>query len=312
MLKGTVASLGIAMGEVYLFEKIQVHIDYDKVEESEINKHENCFREALEKSKEQIAELIESLEDENNNEKSEILKSHLIILEDNTMIDNVLDKILYHRHKADAAVALTLKELSDQFANIEDEYIKERLSDIKDICNRIIYNIKGVKIPSLSRLAEGSVIIANELTPSDTASIDKRNALAFATELGGKNSHIAIMAGLLEIPAIVGVRGITKNVKNGDHIIVDANEGIIIINPDEEQKRAYYRKKADYENTKKEYDKLINVRCVTKDNKHIEISGNIGKPADVDGVLKYGADGIGLFRTEFLYMDRGSLPDEEE
>lgn len=312
MLKGTVASSGIAIGEVYLFERSEIEIDYDKVEESETSKYKHCFEEALTKSKGQITELIESMEDGSQSSKCEILKSHLVMLEDNMLLEGILDKISHQRYKADAAVDLTLKELCCQFESIEDEYIKERLADIKDVCNRIICNIRNVRIPSLATLPKDSVIIASELTPSDTASIDKKNAIAFVTELGGKTSHVAIMAGLLEIPAIVGVKDITKGVHNGDYIIVDANEGIVIINPDEEQKKAYKRKKAEYEDLKKEYDKLINISCTTKDNKHVEISGNIGKPTDLDGVQKYGADGIGLFRTEFLYMDRGSLPDEEE
>ncbi len=197
------------------------------------------------------------------------------------------------------------------FESIDDAYLRERAADIKDVSKRMIANLAGQTV-GLEIEKENTIVVAHDLTPSDTAQLDKTKVKGFITNIGGRTSHSAIMARTLEIPAVVGLGDITTSVKNDDLIIVDGIEGLVIINPDEATVAEYKTKIEAFEAEKEELKKLLDVKVVTKDGKHIEVCGNIGKPKDADQVLENGGDGVGLFRTEFLYMDRDSAPTEEE
>ena len=195
---------------------------------------------------------------------------------------------------------------------MEDEYMKERAADIKDVSKWIIANLAGKGENALASVEENTVIVAHDLTPSDTAQLDRRKVIGFLTNIGGRTSHSAIMARTLEIPAIVGLKDITTSVKNGDTVILDGIEGICIINPEQSVIDEYTAKREKFLKEQEELKKLIEVETVTKSGKRIEVCGNIGSPADAEAVLANGGDGVGLFRTEFLYMDRDSAPTEEE
>ena len=190
--------------------------------------------------------------------------------------------------------------------------MQERAADIKDVAERMLAALLGVKLPSPATISEEVIVIAHDLTPSDTAQLSKKFVKAFVTNIGGRTSHSAIMARSLEIPAIVGSKSITTSVKDGDIIIVDAFDGVVILNPTADEIKQYEAKRAAYEDQKVEWAKLVKADSVTKDGKHIELAANIGTPKDVVGVLENGADGIGLYRTEFLYMDSADFPTEDE
>lgn len=198
------------------------------------------------------------------------------------------------------------------FESMDNEYMRERAADIKDVSKRILSNFAGKGGDSFAITEENTVVVAHDLTPSDTAGLDRTKVVGFITNIGGRTSHAAIMARTLEIPAVLGLGDITTAVKTGDAVIVDGITGDVIINPSEEVLAEYREKKAKFQAEQEELKKLIDVKTTTKSGRRIEVCGNIGKPEDVLGVLANGGDGVGLFRTEFLYMDRDSAPTEDD
>jgi phosphotransferase system enzyme I (PtsI) len=195
---------------------------------------------------------------------------------------------------------------------MDNEYMRERAADIKDVTKRLLANIKGIRLADPSLIDEEVIIIAEDLTPSDTAQLDKKYVKGFITEIGGRTSHSAIMARSLEIPAVVGVGALLDKVEEGEMILLDGLEGDIIINPTKEELASYAEKSAEYETKKAEWAKLKDAKTISKDGHHFELGANIGSPEDLDGVLRNGGEGIGLFRTEFLYMGKNNFPTEEE
>ena len=209
------------------------------------------------------------------------------------------------------------KQVTDTFITMFEEmtdnaYMQERAADIRDVRKRVLANLLNVTLPSPATIEEEVIIIAEDLTPSDTAQLNKKYVKAFVTNIGGRTSHSAIMARSLEIPAIVGTKDITKRVSDGDQLIVDGMEGHVYINPSEKEISSFNSKAEEFEVLKKEWDQLLNEPSVTKDGKHVELAANIGTPKDLVGVKDNGGEGIGLYRTEFLYMDSTELPSEDE
>jgi phosphotransferase system enzyme I (PtsI) len=209
-----------------------------------------------------------------------------------------------------------MKETADMFVSMfesmDNEYMKERAADIRDVTKRVIGHLLGVEIPNPSMISEEVIIIAEDLTPSDTAQLNRQYVLGFTTDIGGRTSHSAIMARSMEIPAVVGTKTATADIKNGDIVIVDGIDGDVIVNPSEDVIAGFEKKKAQYEVQKAEWAKLVNEETVTKDGQHVELAANIGTPDDVRGVLENGGEAVGLYRTEFLYMGRDQLPTEDE
>ncbi|GAA0178536.1 phosphoenolpyruvate--protein phosphotransferase [Clostridium sediminicola] len=310
MKKGIAASKGYAIGKVVIKEDTEIVIDNTKITdiESEISK----LNTALELSKEQLTKIKEKAEKEIGADKAAVFSSHIMVLEDPELSGAITEKIKTEKDNAVKAVNDVIQMYVGIFAAMDDEYMRERASDIKDVGNRVLANLTNSSCEGVDCLSNNSIVVAHDLTPSDTAQLDKSKVVAFLTNIGGRTSHSAIMARTLEIPAIVGLQDITTSVKNGDLVIVDGGEGIVIINPDETTIEEYKTKQAEYEKEKERLKTLINVRTVTKAGKHVEVSGNIGKAEDVNQVLENGGEGIGLFRTEFLYMDRNDMPSEEE
>lgn len=309
MIKGIAASKGYAIGTVFIKEDSEVKVEERKIEDVQVEKER--FEKALEASKNQLQQIKEKAEKELGTDKAAVFESHMMLLEDPEFAGAVEMGIESSKVNAEKALDDVLNMYAGIFAAMEDEYMRERGADVKDVGNRILANLVG-KAVGISEYEANTVVVAHDLTPSDTAQLDRSKVIAFLTNIGGKTSHSAIMARTLEIPAVVGLQEITSSVNNGNTIIVDGIEGIAIVNPDEETIKVYELKKEAYAKEKEELKKLISVKTVTKAGKRVEVAGNIGKPEDVHQILENGGDGVGLFRTEFLYMDRDDMPEEEE
>lgn len=313
MIKGIAASPGIEIGKAYVMENADIIIDQNKIEDEELEKELNRLQTALKKSKAQVEKIKQKAEKELGKDKAKIFEAHLMILDDPMLIEEIESKIKDEKITCENAVFQVVENYVKMFSEMEDEYLKERAADIKDVGSRIIKNILGVSTKSLADLSDKVIIVAKDLTPSDTAQMDKEKVLAFATDMGGRTSHTAIMARSLEIPAVVGLVDCVSKVKDGDYIIIDGNKGEVYINPDKDLMGKYKKLKADYLEKKEKLKRLKTLPAQTKDKKRqVKLAANIGTPNDVKGALENGAEGIGLYRTEFLYMDRDTLPTEDE
>lgn len=313
MLKGIAASPGIEIGKAYVQKEQKIVINKDNIDEKAVDGEISRLEKAIEASKKQLEKIKQKAQRELGADKAEIFKAHLMVLEDPVFIEEIKTKIKDDKVTAENAVSLVSQNYIEMFNNMEDEYLKERAADVRDVSNRMIKNILGISIEALADLSEKVIVIAKDLTPSDTAQMNKRMVLAFATDMGGRTSHTAIMARSLEIPAVVGLVDISEKALTGDTVIIDGNKGIVYVNPDEETLKEYQKLKQDYINYRKELKQLKDLPGETKDKvRKVELSANIGTPKDVKGALENGAEGVGLYRTEFLYMDRENLPTEEE
>lgn len=313
MYQGIAASPGIEIGKAFVLKEIEIKIDTANIAEDKIVGEIKRLEEGIAKSREQLIKIREKAERELGKDKAQIFDAHIMVLDDPMFMDEIREKIKSERITVENAISQVAKKYVDMFNSMEDEYLKERAADIKDVSERLIKNVLGIPIQSLADLAEEVIVIARDLTPSDTAQMDKEKVKAFATDMGGRTSHTAIMARSLEIPAVVGLGSISNEVSEGDTVIVDGNKGIVLVNPSEDTLRQYNELKLEYQRYKEELKKLKDLPAETKDGKRrVELAANIGTPKDVKGALEHGAEGIGLYRTEFLYMDRETLPDEEE
>ncbi|WP_127836562.1 phosphoenolpyruvate--protein phosphotransferase [Clostridium prolinivorans] len=310
MKKGIAASRGYAIGKVVLKEKNEEVIVEKSIQN--VQEEKNRLQDAVNASREQLEKIREKAEKEMGTDKAAVFSSHIMLLDDPEFIGSIESKIDTNKINAEKALKDVVDMYMDIFAAMEDEYMKERAADIKDVGDRITNNLLGKGAEGMNISFNNAVIVAHDLTPSDTASLDKSKVVAFLTDIGGRTSHSAIMARTLEIPAIVGLGDITNCVKNGDTVIVDGIEGIVIVNPSSAQIEEYKVKMEQFEKEKQELKKLVEVKTKTKSGKRIEVVGNIGKSEDIHKVLENGGEGVGLFRTEFLYMDRDSMPTEEE
>ncbi|MBM9705297.1 phosphoenolpyruvate--protein phosphotransferase [Staphylococcus aureus] len=311
LIKGIAASDGVAIAKAYLL--VEPDLTFDKNEKvTDVEGEVAKFNSAIEASKVELTKIRNNAEVQLGADKAAIFDAHLLVLDDPELIQPIQDKI--KNENANAATALT--DVTTQFVTIfesmDNEYMKERAADIRDVSKRVLSHILGVELPNPSMIDESVVIVGNDLTPSDTAQLNKEFVQGFATNIGGRTSHSAIMSRSLEIPAIVGTKSITQEVKQGDMIIVDGLNGDVIVNPTEGELIAYQDKRERYFADKKELQKLRDADTVTVDGVHAELAANIGTPNDLPGVIENGAQGIGLYRTEFLYMGRDQMPTEEE
>ncbi|WP_432521033.1 phosphoenolpyruvate--protein phosphotransferase [Staphylococcus aureus] len=311
LIKGIAASDGVAIAKAYLL--VEPDLTFDKNEKvTDVEGEVAKFNSAIEASKVELTKIRNNAEVQLSADKAAIFDAHLLVLDDPELIQPIQDKI--KNENANAATALT--DVTTQFVTIfesmDNEYMKERAADIRDVSKRVLSHILGVELPNPSMIDESVVIVGNDLTPSDTAQLNKEFVQGFATNIGGRTSHSAIMSRSLEIPAIVGTKSITQEVKQGDMIIVDGLNGDVIVNPTEDELIAYQDKRERYFADKKELQKLRDADTVTVDGVHAELAANIGTPNDLPGVIENGAQGIGLYRTEFLYMGRDQMPTEEE
>ncbi|MGD6793410.1 phosphoenolpyruvate--protein phosphotransferase [Metabacillus indicus] len=309
-LKGIGASAGIAIAKAYRLEEPDLTVTKREVADkaSEIAR----FEEAIQQSKAELEQIKEHAFRELGADKAEIFEAHILVLSDPELLNPVKDKISSESVNAELAMKETADMFVSMFESMDNEYMKERAADIRDVTKRVIGHLLGVEIPNPSMISEEVIIIAEDLTPSDTAQLNRQYVLGFTTDIGGRTSHSAIMARSMEIPAVVGTKKATSDIKNGDIVIVDGIDGDVVINPSEEVIAGFEKKKAQYEVQKAEWAKLVNEETVTKDGQHVELAANIGTPDDVRGVLENGGEAVGLYRTEFLYMGRDQLPTEDE
>ncbi|PSJ31602.1 phosphoenolpyruvate-protein phosphotransferase [Peptostreptococcus russellii] len=309
MMKGIGASPGIAIGKALVVEESEIVIEKKSI--SDIDSELKKLSDAVLISKEELTKVKEKVAQEVGEEEAEIFGAHLLVLEDPEFIGEAENKIKNENINAEYA----LNEVKDMFVSIfesmDNAYMKERAADVKDVTNRVLRHILGIKVVDLSSLSDEIVLVAHDLTPSDTATMDKAKVLGFLTDIGGRTSHTAIMSRTLEIAAIVGLSDVTKQVNDGDMIIFDGDVGEVYINPDQKLIEEYEEKKRLFEEEKKALEELKGKESVTLDGKRVELAGNIGTPNDVEGLIKNDAEGVGLYRTEFLYMNNDKFPEEE-
>lgn len=310
--KGIAASPGIAIGRAYVLKKEEFSILEYKINKEEINNEIKRFKEAVKQAKYELERIRKKAKEKIGEKEAYIFQAHLYILEDPLLIDETEKKIRKEKLNAEASLEKTLQLLPTKFASVQAEIIRERFRDIEDVGRRIMRNLLNKPTFTLLHLKEKAIIIASDLAPSDTISMEKGKILGFATNIGGRTSHTAIIARSLEIPAVVGLRDITEKAKVGSLIILDGNKGRVIINPSLKQL-------ANYQRTQKEFlhykEKLITLRSLppqTLDGREIELAVNIAGPEEINLALRDGAEGVGLYRTEYLYMNRSVLPNEEE
>lgn len=312
ILKGIPASPGIIIGKAYLVDSEDITVSRRKIAEDDLPDEINRFQEALVKTRSEILKIKEKISKDMGAEHGEIFSAHLLVLEDTMLIEEIIAKIKKDKVGVEYVFLEVIKKYIRTFSKMDDEYLRERISDINDVGKRVLHNLLGAKQISLADLKEKVVIIAYDLSPSDTAVMHKKNVIGFATDIGGRTSHTAIMAKSLEIPAVVGLERITKLIQNGDDIIVDGTRGMIVVTPQKKTLEKYLSEKKKYEELGRELSTLKNLPSETADGRKIELSANIELPEEIYSVIKHGADGIGLYRSEYFYMNRADLPTEEE
>ncbi|MCX8044447.1 MAG: phosphoenolpyruvate--protein phosphotransferase [Desulfobacterota bacterium] len=313
LLKGIGASPGIAIGKALLVDHGRPDFSHYRLSDpQEIQQEIDYLHRAIEESIQQLMRAKKEVSKRKIKEAQYIIDTHILMLQDKVLIANAVKKI--KNEKVDAAWALkaTMQELKKNISSIDDEYMKERSSDLDYIEKRILRNLAGKKTDILSKPGEKIIIIAYDLSPADTANLNVEEVLGFVTECGGKTSHTAIMARALKLPSVVGLKDVSKQVKNGDMVIIDGIHGVIIVNPDPEMLLKYRQKKIHYEEFERKLLHYKDLTSETYDGFNIGLFANIEIVEEVSSVLDYGADGIGLFRTEFLYINKRELPTEEE
>ncbi|MCZ8538798.1 phosphoenolpyruvate--protein phosphotransferase [Psychrobacillus psychrodurans] len=309
-LIGIAASSGIAIGKAFLMIEPDLTISKSTVS----NKEEEVtrFHEAVNAAKLELQKIRDRAEIDLGAENAAIFDAHLLVLSDPELIGTVECKINDEAVNAEAALQETADTLVVMFEQLDNEYMRERAADIRDVTKRVIARLLGVEVPNVGLIDEEVIIISKDLAPSDTAQLNRAFAKGFTTDMGGRTSHSAIMARSLEIPAVVGTKNATSAIKQGDFIVVDGDNGEVIINPSKDVIESYVTKRNQQEVEKQELLLLKNKQTITLDGIHVEVAANIGTPKDIESVLENGGEGVGLYRTEFLYMERDSLPTEEE
>lgn len=310
MYKGTNASDGIGIGTAVIVEEAELVITRREVGDAQAEV--SRFKGALEQTVAETQKMAEDLATRVGEKEAEIMQGHMMLLSDPMLTGEIENSISNDKVNAEFAIETVCNMYADMFASMGDELMQQRATDMRDIKVRMQRTLMGLQSADVSSLPAGTVLVAKDLTPSMTAGINPTNVVGIVTELGGRTSHSAILARALEIPAVVAVNGLLEQVKDGDTVVLDGSTGEVYVNPDTEIKTAYEAKRDQFLKEKKELEKYIGKPSVTKDGVQVEIVANIGKPEDVDKVLQYDGEGVGLFRTEFLFMDRTSMPTEDE
>lgn len=309
MFKGVNASAGIGIGKVAIVEEVKLVIEQKPVADTaaEVARFKVALDKTMQDTEAMKARLLESV----GEKEAEIMDGHMMILNDPGLTMEIEGQIGAGVN-AEMATETVCNMFADMFAAMDNEMFQQRATDVKDIKARLQKNLLGIESVDVSSLPAGTVLVAKDLTPSMTAGINPKNIVGIVTELGGKTSHSAILARAMEIPAVVAVSDFMKDIKDGDMVIVDGSEGVVYVNANEAVTAEYTQKRDKYLKDKKELEQYIGKPSVTKDGVHVEVVANIGKPADLEKVLQYDGEGVGLFRTEFLFMDRDAMPTEEE
>lgn len=310
MFKGTSASAGIGIGKAIIVEETELKIKKDTI--TDVDAEKARFQKALNQTMEETDALAKDLATRVGEKEAEILNGHLLLLSDPMLVGEIENTISGEAVNSEYAIETVCNTYADMFASMGDELMQQRATDMRDIKTRMQKILLGVSSVDIGSLPAGSILVARDLTPSMTAGINPLNVTGIVTELGGKTSHSAILARALEIPAVVAVDGFMSQISDGTQLILDGSEGVVFADPDQAVREEYTAKRDAFLKEKKELEQYIGKPTVTKDGVTIELVANIGKPEDVEKVLQYDGEGIGLFRTEFLFMDRSSMPTEDE
>ncbi|MBI5191128.1 MAG: phosphoenolpyruvate--protein phosphotransferase [Nitrospirae bacterium] len=309
---GIGVSLGIAIGKAYLVDRDRISVSRKSITDEEVKEEIARFKRAVATSKDQLQDIRKKLSLDIGEEHGYILDSHLMILDDKMLVNGAIEMIKGQMVNAEYALKEVIGRFMSIFDGMGDEYLKERKGDIEHVGERILRNLSGKALDSVSDLPEEAVVIAHDLAPSDTFQMRKDRVMAFVTDIGSSTSHTAIMARSLEMPAVVGLEVISREVSTGDPIIVDGNQGVVVVNPDQATFLEYLERQRRYKYFEKELVKISKLPARTQDGHEVHLAANLEIPEDVEGMQEHGAKGIGLFRTEFLFMNRKDLPSEEE
>lgn len=313
VLKGIPASAGIATGSAFILDKQEFIVPPRAISETEIPIEIARFEEALIKTREEIVQIQKKISIEMDTHHAQIFDAHLLVLEDRMLIEEVIKGLKKEKLSAECVFSKVIKKYVKVFGHIQDEYLRERISDINDVSRRVLKHLIGEsKWHDFENLSEDIIVIAHDLSPSDTATMHKKHIIAFATDIGGQTSHTAIMAKSLGLPAVVGLKEATLRVNNQDEVIVDGRMGLLIISPSEETRENYHREQNRINALRDRFVDIKDLPAQTKDGRRVHLMANLELPEEVPMVLKQGADGIGLYRTEYFYMNRMDLPSEEE
>lgn len=310
IIKGIAASDGVAIAKAYLLVEPDLSFSNEKTDhpEAEVQK----FNEAIQNSKIELTKIRNNAEEQLGPDKAAIFDAHLLVLDDPELIQPIEEKIKNESASAPQALTEVTQGFITIFESMDNEYMKERAADIRDVSKRVLAHILGVELPNPSIIDESVIIVGHDLTPSDTAQLNKQYVQGFVTNIGGRTSHSAIMSRSLEIPAVVGTKSISESVQQGDMVIVDGLTGDVIVNPSDDEMKAYQHKRETFFADREALKQLRDEPSKTKDGNEVELAANIGTPNDLEGVHNNGAEGIGLYRTEFLYMGRDNMPTEDE
>lgn len=312
MLEGIGVSPGVVIGKAFLLDSEEIAIPRRGVSKNQVAGEIARFEEALIQTRSEILKIQKKIAEEMGVEHSDIFDAHLLVLEDRSLIEEVIGKVKEEGLTVEYAFQEILRRYSQMFARIDDEYLRERSSDITDVGRRVLRNLLGRKRKTLADLEEEVLVVAYDLSPSDTALMHKEKVIGFATDIGGKTSHTAIMARALEIPAVVGLGMISRQVRPGDTLIIDGSHGVVVINPDKATLKKYRKEGERFEEFIKTLEELKDLPAQTLDGHKIELAANIELPEEISSVLAHGAEGVGLYRTEYFYMNRADLPSEAE
>ena len=311
-IKGIAASAGIAIGPVYKLSGDVIKVEERDILPNEVDREIKRFDRAIDITRQELHEIQNQAREKIDKDASEIFDAHQLLLDDQVIIDETKKQIARQLKNADFIYNEIMKKYQKSLENADDEFFMGRVADIKDVKRRLIRNIQGKKPVAFANLVKKSIIVAHDLTPSETILLDKKMVLAFVTDKGGKNSHAAIMARSMEIPSVVGAQNISEFVKTGDLVIIDGTSGDIIINPSKRTLDKYVNLRTEYDELTKKLSVFRNLPSRTLDGKDVELSANLDFVDEIKSVINYGAQGVGLFRTEYIYLTRDTFPTEDE
>ncbi len=311
MFSGIIASSGVAIGNAFVLKEVEIQISDGVLDSSEVEADIARFKQARDKTVEQLEAIRDKTASKLGEEEAEVFEGHILVATDEELEEEVVSAIRSLK-PACSALSEAIQANVSMLEELDDPYLRERVADIKDVGRRMLKNLLGIPVTSLEEIDEGSIVIADDLTPSDTSQIDLERVWGFVTNVGGRTSHSAIMARSLELPAIVGAKVATDRIQNGDQIVLDAINNKVLVNPDAAALDYYKTLQKQLDEERKELAKLKDLSCETLDGKAFEVCANIGTVKDVEGADRHGAEGVGLYRTEFLFMDRTHMPTEEE
>ncbi len=312
ILQGVPASPGVAHGPAFVFLQKELEIPVYEVEEARRPVEIRRFEQALTATRAQISKLRAEVASSLGESEARILDAHLLVLEDNALIEETIHELRTKGYNVDYCFSTVAQRYIDAFGKMEDEYLRERAADIRNVARRVLHQLLGHSAASLSRLGGQRVIIAQDISPSDAASLDRHSVLAMATDTGSRTSHAVIMARSMQIPAVVGLHDATRRVENNDRVLVDGYEGLLIINPTNQTLFRYGRIEQRQRDIRHAIEEVIPQPCESRDGQRLGLMANISGPEDIEDVKRFGAEGVGLYRTEALFIRRDKFPDEEE